>query len=338
MRFATLCTAAAFLVAVFTMAMWPADANFGTPSKTVAQEDDNPFGGDEDGADPFGPSGSNDTQVAPSTAAPKPRSSMSTATEIAIRRKLEGTCELNYDETSFTDLKEELESVLGINIVLTSSARDDSLTADEVFTCNLRGISYSNALRIMLAEKNATYCIKNGVLQIISLDDAGDSGWFTRNMTDVSDLLALIRHREADRIGKPMTAQASIRKPRAGGGFGSGGGGAFNMQAAQESAGTTQDKNTAISDFEKLAEAIVMVQSKSQPEKPVQLVTAESILLDAVQKLVCQQEWQANAYGGEATIICVGGILIVNAADGVNDKVKDFISDLGYQLQTAQQR
>ena len=61
------------------------------------------------------------------------------------------------------------------------------LSEDETFTSNLSGITFSNALRTMLAFKNATYCIDGGVIKIISLDEEYDEKWFARRMIDVSE-------------------------------------------------------------------------------------------------------------------------------------------------------
>ncbi len=127
------------------------------------------------------------------------------ATEEAILDALNETADLNYDERPWSEVEEELEIKYGINIVLTSSASDDSLTEDELITENLSGIRFKNALRIMLEKYNATFVVKDEVLKIISLDDAEDVKWFVTNVYNVGDLVA------------PKTS--------GGGGFGGGGGG-----------------------------------------------------------------------------------------------------------------
>ena len=136
-------------------------------------------------------------------------------TEEAILDALNETADLNYDEQPWSEVEEELETKYGINIVLTSSASDDSLTEDELITENLSGIRFKNALRIMLEKYNATFVVKDEVLKIISLDDAEDVKWFVTNVYNVGDLVA------------PKTSFGGMGGM--GGGFGGGGmgGGGF---------------------------------------------------------------------------------------------------------------
>ena len=133
--------------------------------------------------------------------------------EEKILNALDLPAEFDWEEQAWTEVKEELEEKYGINIVLTSSATDDSLTEDETFNSKLSGISLKNALRIELAKKNATFVVKDEALQIISLEEADDEKWFVTNVYNVADLVAS----RQNRIG--------------GGGFGGGfGGGGFGGQ------------------------------------------------------------------------------------------------------------
>ena len=139
-----------------------------------------------------------------------------------ILRALEDPANFNYDETPWNEIEEELEKTYGINIVLTSSARDDSLTEDEPITENLTGIRFKNALRIMLKQKNATFVVKDEVLQIISLDDAEDAKWFVTNVYNVGDLVAPRQNFGGGGIGG---GGGGFGGGQGGGGFGGGGGG-----------------------------------------------------------------------------------------------------------------
>ena len=137
------------------------------------------------------------------------------ATEEAILDALDETADLDYDERPWSEVEEELETKYGINIVLTSSASDDSLTEDELITEKLSGIRFKNALRIMLEKYNATFVVKDEVLKIISLDDAEDVKWFVTNVYNVGDLVA------------PKTSRGGMMGGMGGGmgGGGMGGGG-----------------------------------------------------------------------------------------------------------------
>ena len=150
-----------------------------------------------------------------------------------ILNALDLPAEFNYDETSWTEVKEELEDKYNINIVLTTSAQDDSLPEDETFTSNLQGIRLKNALRILLAEKNATFVVKDEVLQIISLDEASDQRWFTTDVYNVADLVAPRQNRGGGGIGGQGGGQGGFGGGQGGGqgGFGGGqGGGQFCIQ------------------------------------------------------------------------------------------------------------
>jgi len=141
--------------------------------------------------------------------------------EEQILSALDEEVNLNYDEAPWSDVAEKLQKDYGINIVLTSSASDDSLTEDEPITVNLTGIRLKNALRIMLEQKNATFVVQDEVLKIISLDDAEDIRWFVTNVYNVGDLVA-------PRQGIPSGGGGGGGfggGGQQGGGFGGGGGG-----------------------------------------------------------------------------------------------------------------
>ena len=67
------------------------------------------------------------------------------------------------------------------------SAKTDSLSDDEPMTFNLKGMPLNKALILMLGTKNATYIIDEGVVVIISLDDAEDSKYLRLKVFDCDD-------------------------------------------------------------------------------------------------------------------------------------------------------
>ena len=97
----------------------------------------------------------------------------------------------------FGDIRRNLEDAYGFNIVLDQSAVDDSLTDEELVTVRLRDISLSHALLLILRNFNATYVVQNGVIKIISIDNAGDPFFFSQRMIYVRSLLGLIRQRDS---------------------------------------------------------------------------------------------------------------------------------------------
>jgi len=146
--------------------------------------------------------------------------------EEKVLNALDEPAEFEFDETSWTDVKEELEEKYEINIVLTSSAEEDSLDADSTFTSRLSGISLKNALRIELAKKNATFVVKDEALQIISIDEKDDEKWFGTHVYNVADLVAPRRNPGgAGGFGQQGLTSGGGGFGGGGGGFGGGGGG-----------------------------------------------------------------------------------------------------------------
>ena len=314
MRFATVCTAVAFLVVVLAMATWPDGARFGTPSySTALDETAKPEVVDKSVAQPYRPS------------------SKTEANE-AIRRTLRQPCVLDYQDEAISDVMADLESKLNLNIVLTPSARDDSLDVDEPITVNVRGIPFSDALNIMLAEKNATYCVQDGVLKLISIDDAvSDPVFSARRMVNVNNLLTFIRKKEASRIGKPVSATNHFSN---GDGSGGGGGGVFSYPAAGPNEKNEQSEaNDTRSEITKLTEAILSLQQAAAEQQPVRLTTAESILIGVTQAAVQTDSW-LDMGSGVGQIKIIGGIMILVTTEKINDEVESFLIDLEYAMQT----
>jgi len=183
----------------------------------------------------------------------------------------------------------------------------------------------------MLSFKNATYVVKDGAIQLISLDEVDDERWFSRRMIDVSEILELIQVVDRERIGKPKPGSPIVERR-----LQYGGGGVFAIQSTGggKFGGTGQaakptDETKSI---KQLADAIVKSVRHSQPSVQLvpTLVTSESILIDAISGAVSEETWSNGSGRGQATITCVGGVLIVNAPEAVNDKVESFVEDLTF--------
>ena len=129
MRFMTFAIAGSFLVAVLTMAMWPQDARFGSPSKSIAQQND--------GSDVPAPKA-------------KPTASDSTQRTGQTEAALKQAVDLDFDGTPFVEVKEELATKTGLNFILTVSASDDALPDDEPITFEITGMPLGKALELML--------------------------------------------------------------------------------------------------------------------------------------------------------------------------------------------
>ena len=362
MRFSELRVVTLFLVGVFATAMCPTQVWFGVPAKAAAQDG---MGASQAKAakavsgDPFGDSEKSAVRNArPKSAksndrtktADNSKSKMAIASSLSdstmaddkIREKLSAPCDLDFDESTWTEIREFLESGLRVNIILTTSASDDALTEDETFTARLSGITYASALRIMLAPKNATYVIDGGAIKIISLDEAYDEQWFSRRMIDVSETLQLIRVAEQDRIGKPKPGSPKTERrlqPR-GGGSGMSGGGVFAIQMTGDDSTEQAEPAVEAKEIKKLADAILEAVLHSQPKVELvpTLVTAESILIDAIAETNPNVGKNGCVGGGDDCITCVSGILIINGPEEVNERVESFIEDLTFNMKAAAEK
>ena len=194
-----------FLAIVSMMALWPQNAGFGSPSTALAQET---------GAAPDLPDGVVAEQPEVETAkaetetakakevsvepkqAPK-RRSVNTLSSQQLRDILKTKTDLEYKEIPFADVVRGLEDAYGFNIVFDQSAIDDSLTDEELVTFRFKDISLANALLLILRNFNATYVVQDGVIKIISLDNAEDPFFFSKRMINVRSLLGLIRQRDS---------------------------------------------------------------------------------------------------------------------------------------------
>jgi len=175
MRFAVLCSAAVFAGLVFMMAMWPANARFGTPDTVLAQDVD-------------------ETSLASSTPAANEavyatnRLSETTRRNQEIDEKLTTAVDWQFDEVPFKDVRSMLAQQLGANVFLDQSAEDDSLMDDQVVTFKATNLPGRDALHMMLKRYNATYVVQRGVVSVISMDVASDPAYMRRKIFNCSAL------------------------------------------------------------------------------------------------------------------------------------------------------
>ncbi len=195
MRFATYSMAGTFLAAVLTMAMWPDNARFGSPDKLLAQAGEAVESGHHD---------SDDVGVEVSNA---------TLRTLRAEEALRKVVSLEYSDIPFGVVKTDLAEIAGLNFLLHTSAMDDSLTLEEPITFSLKEMPLNKALGLMLETKNATYVIDEGVIVIISLDDAEDAKWFRRKMYDCRELVkALADYQVLQKLTESIKSQVEKGK------------------------------------------------------------------------------------------------------------------------------
>jgi hypothetical protein len=299
MRFATLSIAGMFLVAVLVMSMWPEGARFGSPNKSVAQ--------DETAVNTVASNSSPD--VAPETAALPPRTQMSASTQRdqETERELTQVIDLEFDETPFIEVMESISKRSGLRLLLDHSCRDDMLSEDEPITFQMKGVPLGKVLQLLLGEKNATFMLGDGIIRIIYEDVAGDSKFFRLKTFDCRNILDNLRVLERQRIGT------------------------VNAQTDHVTVATEHGANGAAATG--LAGAGTMGGNMGAECGSATLApNAETMLMDLIRKMVNSDDWDQS--GGQMTLQIVGGVLVVNGTQDTFGKIDKLLQDLNFQIES----
>ena len=324
MRFMTFSIAGSFLVAVLTMAMWPQNARFGSPSKSIAQQND----GSDVPAPKAKPTASDSTQ-------------RNSQTEAALKQAID----LDFDGTPFVEVKEELATKTGLNFILTDSASDDALPDDEPITFKITGMPLEKALDLILATKNATYVIDSGVVLFISLDEAEDEKWFRVKMFDCRELVKVLP-KTAPPV-KLFNFGGGFSGRGGGGGFdgsgggGGGGGGVFSIappshQAQPQTDNKTKKQTAKKSPSEsqlldkKLQQIMKMLEQEATRRQPQPSV--EYTLETLVRSMAGPDTWVEGDGHGSASLKVVNGILVVRNSEAQLKQVENLLLDLEGKL------
>ena len=320
MRFMTFSIAGSFLVAVLTMAMWPQNARFGSPSKSIAQQND--------GSDVPAPKA-------------KPTASDSTQRNSQTEAKLKQAVGLDFDDTSFSDVIEELADKTGLNFILTDSASDDALPDDEPITFKITGMPLGKSLDLLLAATNATYVIDSGVVKFISLDEADDQKWLRVKMFDCRELVKVLP-KSCPPVKLFNFGGGFGRSGRGGkGGFGGSGGGMFSIASpshqSQPQTGNNTKKQTAekkpsesqLLDM-KLQQLLIMLEQEATRRRPEP--SGEYTLETLVRSMVGSETWVEGDGHGSASLQAVNGILIVQNSEAQLKQVENLLLDLEGKL------
>ena len=324
MRFMTFSIAGSFLVAVLTMAMWPQNARFGSPSKSIAQQND--------GSDVPAPEA-------------RPTASDSTQRNSQTEAKLKQAVGLDFDDTSFSEVIEELADKTGLNFILTDSASDDALPDDEPITFKITGMPLEKALDLMLAAKNATYVIDSGVVLFISLDEAEDEKWFRVKMFDCRELVKVLPKTAPPvklfNFGGGFSGRSEGGGFDGSGGGGGGGGGVFSIappsHQSQPQTGNNTKKQTAKKSpsesqllDKKLQQIMKMLEQEATRRQP--LPSVEYTLETLVRSMAGSDTWVEGDGHGSASLKVVNGILIVRNSETILKQVENLLVDLEGKL------
>ena len=160
------------------------------------------------------------------------QASMTSSRDAEIERALKKLVDFNFDEDPLSDIFEQLRDEHRINIVFSKSAADYGINEDDLVTSKLVGVPFYLALELMLADSDATYTIRDGVVLIIPQDEASSAPFARTKMFDCEALL--------DKMPTPP-------EPGQAGGFGGMGGGlgggAFSVKNSLQAAEQKKQKD-----------------------------------------------------------------------------------------------
>ncbi len=175
MRIVSCSILGSFAVMALLTAMWPSGGGVNIPSNLNAQ--DQTF---------------LDKETEPSEKVASVRFSPGTERTIKAEQALKEIVSLKFDKTPFSKVEQKLETLSGLNFVLHQSASDDDLSLDDEISFELIDTPLDKALSLLLGTKNATYVIDDGIVILISLDEANDDRWLRLKMYDCRDLVKSI--------------------------------------------------------------------------------------------------------------------------------------------------
>ena len=314
MRFATFSIALSFVAAVMIMAMWPSPARFGSPSSAHAVQDQNPFT-------------STKIDSSPNSAAKAPTKTITKVmTSVDIDQILNKPVDFDYDEVPFADVMEDLQSDFRFNTHLDVSAKDDSLAEDTSVQFRIKNARMATALRLMLAEFNATYMIDDGIMRIISLDVAVDPEFHRRKVFDCDKLLEKIDSTDP-RIGQPLMPSEGVGGGMIGGGGRKGGGGIFSVppQATTEPAAEANNQTQkGPMQGELNSKMIADLLGGTHDSSPK--IDASYLLRNLVIKTVSADSWAET--NGDGTLSMIGGLMVVNQSQEALDKIEKLLGEL----------
>ena len=328
MRFTTFSVVGCFLAVILIMAMWPENSQFGSPGRSLAKVQDQRFQKPES-----------------SVLAVSQDTSQADAAEKAMRVMIS----FDLAEQSFAEVKKQLEKKTGLNFLLTSSAIDDSLAAEQPITFQIGAVPLNKALALMLETHNATYMIDGGVVKIISLDDALDPEWHRIKMFDCVKLLTLLPETSplapTNGLLEGGAKDSSVGGAKESGVGGNRAGGMFAIQPTTpqlaapqpESSGIRQDSGGSDTKLleQKLSQlvAMVQVQAQAKAERSQVKPSSEHTLLDLVTSMISPDSWEQNMGTGKIRVI--NGILVVSQTESTLIKIDGFLADLKMKVLTS---
>jgi hypothetical protein len=309
MKIASISMLVAIPVVIATILFWPETRNRGLNLPVASAQDEDPVvkseneSSDAESADSQGSNILSGKNFRPTGVNQQLGVTTSNPEDLAAEAKLE--LPFSVDSGSiFQDVVENITQNVGLQVILDESAKD-TITRDTEIEENfsLHEISLRSALDLLLKKYDCTFTIKDGMLVILSEDEA-ESEQIIR-VYDVSDI---VEHCGASGL--------TFHKMKAGDGDG---------RFGKQSTTTTSSTNDKVA--MSAGGGGIGTPREFVPNKPE---TVQSLVL-AVSEIVEPDSWEAN--GGSSRIVALGDRLVVSAPFGVNYKIKTFLQDLRANMQ-----
>ncbi len=347
MRFATFSILGVFAVIVFSMAMWPKNANFGAPGNAMAQEG---LGNQEGGGDQDVSSPATSTPPKKSAAFAKTVSGDAKVFEEnrtrndKVEKALNEMTDIDFVETEFSNVISEWTDRHQVRFHVRQSARDSGLGEDELVTLRFSGVRFRTALKSFLEENDCAYAVVDGMLVIAEENDCPmavrtfDCNQILANLTKSKSSrrrgVSSQRKRRppangaGDGIGAPSAGSASGGSASGGGGgFGGGGAGAgiggdfVRGNGGIGGGGLGGGAPSRGGDF-----------SFGSGNALGTLTTEEDQmeLISLIERMVSPDSWVSS--NGEGRLEFAGNILIVRQRGHELHQVGQFLDDLGTEL------
>ena len=303
MRIASISTLLAIPMVICTILLWPESNNprINAPAAAAQQEntDVNAVGSEP---------------ITASELVREPRDNVgvtsSNAKDLATEKVLEFVVSVEGGSTFQDTLNKLSKDGGGLQYIVHISA-EDTITydteIDEKF--NLRKVSLKSALDLLLEKYDCTFTIKDGMIVILSVDEAESAEQQVTRVFYVKDILDAMK--KAD-VAKRWNAGGNLGSSTSGGGL-------FCLQ----------DNKQPMT-----AGAAGVNGGSSGPKSPRastnKQVTEVDVLCNAVQVMVLPDRWEPN--GGTGCLFLIGDSLAVRADYMTVRKVRSFLNDLRVNL------
>ncbi len=344
MKLTTVSIAIGFVACLLLMAMWPENARLGAPDRIVAQEQveadeiTNLFQS-EIAIKEIEARGKAEAEAAklakeklakesPDQLQPITISLRYFAADEKIERALKQTVDFSYDDEQWDVIARDLFEGFGIGVLINASAADE-LRSDDVLSISLSQVSLETALNLLLAQKACSFFVKNGVMQVIRIEDVEDPEFLQTRIFNCRKLL--------ERIDMQRSHLKTILVPDdrlqvdaggMGGGMGGMGGGMFNFNAVAVLPAANQMGEAGMGGGAGGMGGMGGMGGGSDKYRYRKIATATELLIELVSDAV------PNGFDNDAyqTITIVNGNMIVVGSRDLLNSIENFLQLLADSL------